>query len=105
MEPDEIYRECIVDIESITSLFDGGHCRQVQLARQRLKGLKAKWAELERQYKGTAVEGVIQDAAPPLPNANTRPEGWVANLYETKCSFTLRLSHQPRKPEGQIDPA
>jgi hypothetical protein len=101
MEPDELYRKCIVDIESITSLFDGGYCRQVQLARQRLKELKAKWTELERQYKGTAVEGVIQEAATRLPNANAHPdERWLSHLYDTKGDFTLRLNHLQLKPEA-----
>jgi hypothetical protein len=88
MEPHEIYQDCIADIESVKSLFERGHCRDFQLARQRLKDLKAKWTELLHQYKGTEVEGKVNEALGHLPNANTRPdERWSSQLFEARTDF------------------
>jgi len=100
MDKHEIYRECIADIEFITSLFDGGRCRDVRLARERLKNLKAKWNALVRRFKGTEIEGVIEQALTRLPSASTRPDSWHSYLYDAEGDFTFHLTHR-KEVHGQ----
>ena len=99
MDKDEIYRDCIADIKAIKNLFDEGRCGDVQLARQRLMDLKAKWGDLEHRFKGTEVERVVQEAATRLPKANTRPDqSWLSHFYDTEGDFTFHLSNRTGKP-------
>jgi hypothetical protein len=95
MDRDQIFRDCIADIEDIKSLFDAGRCRDIQLARQRLTDLKAKWNVLVRRFKGTEIERIVEEAATRLPKANTRPgEAWLHDLYDAQGDFTFHLSHR-----------
>lgn len=98
MDREEIYRDCLADIESFKSLFDGSRCRDVQLARQELKDLKFKWNDLVRRLKGTEAEGVVQEALMRLPNAKTRPDCWLSQLYEAGIDFWFRLGHPSGRP-------
>ena len=95
MDPDHVYRDCIADIEGITSLFDGAECRDIQLARERLRHLKARWHDLILRFKGTEIDNVVEEAATRLPNANTRPcESWLQRLCDAEGDFNFRLNNR-----------